>query len=119
MSDVGTTVKRIDAYYENLLKECYKDEEDAMATYAQTRDAVIEQLLPYALTNNYWWEQENIAMAYYQIHNQILVVKAKTFQKYYRKLMGKRYDYATFADPKKRQEIINEAEKKYIEKAGR
>lgn len=119
MSDVVEAINRINGYYENLLRECYKDEEDAIATYEQTRDAVVEQLLPYALTNNYWWEKENIAMAYYQIHNQILVVKAKTFQKYYRKLMGKKYDYAAFADPKKRQEIIKEAEAKYIEKAGR
>ena len=88
MEKAQTATFRIDSYYRNLLLECYKDEEDAMMTYERTKDEGIEQLLPYALVNNYWWEQESIAMAYFQIHNQILVVKAKTFQKYYQKLMG-------------------------------
>ena len=119
MEKAQTAVFKIDSYYRKLLLECYKDEEDAMMTYERTKDEVIAQLLPYALVDNYWWEQESIAMAYFQIHNQILVVKAKTFQKYYHKLMGKKYDYAEFADAKKRAEILKEAQAKYVQKASK
>lgn len=119
MSNVNDAIIRITDYYFNLLKISYRDEEDAMMRYAETRDAVIEQLLPYALEKNYWWEKEDINMAFYQIQNQILVVRAKAFQKYYQKLTGQKYDYSVFSNPEKRAEIIKEARKKMSAKAGR
>ena len=110
--------ERIIIYYRELIDESYPDDE-AKEVYKNTLDEVMEQLLPYAMDGNYWWEKNDVAMAYYQIHNKILVVRTQDFEKRYKELMGKKFDYMEFADPRNRAAIIKLAETKFNKKKGR
>lgn len=111
--------ERIIIYYRELIDESYPDDDEAKEVYKNTLDEVIQQLLPYAMNDNYWWEKNDIDMAYYQIHNKILVVRTKDFEKRYKELMGKKYNYAEFSDPRSRAAILKLAEAKYDKKKGR
>ena len=119
MSRVIEAVERISTYYMDLLKKSYRYEADASYAFERTRDDVIDLLLPYALADNYWWEKEDLAMAYYQIQTKILVVKTNTFKKYYKKLMGKKFDQGDFLNPEKRQKIVEESKIQYAKKVGK
>ena len=111
--------ERITSYYRELIDEIYPDQDEAIEVYKDTLDEVMEQLLPYAMYGNYWWEKNDIAMAYYQIHHKVLVVRGKDFEKRYKELMGKKFDYMEFADPRNRAAIIKLAETKFNKKKGR
>jgi hypothetical protein len=108
--------ERILNHYMKVLSESYADKKEAYSVYYDTYHDVIKELVPYALENNFWWEKNDVKMAYYQMQISTLVVNPKVFKKYYHKLMGSRFDQIAFADPEKRKEILKEADLRYNKK---
>lgn len=79
----------------------------------ETLPHIVELLMPYALENNYWWEEKSVKMAYYQMRLNDFVVDYNDFTRYYEKLMGKKYDPIDFSTSVKRKEMFEEATVKY------
>ena len=110
---------RILTHYKKVLSESYQTDNEATSIYLETKHDVVRELLPYALENNYWWENKDVKMAYYQMKVSTLVVSPKAFKKYYHRLMGKHFDPIAFSNPSKRKELVKEAELRYNKKSRR
>lgn len=115
-SDYLEIKERIEEYYKDLLSESMS-EEDANRYFVNSIDNVIEALLEYAKENNYWWEERNIKMAYYQMRTSVLVVPFDEFKKYYKELMDEEYDVAEMSNTNVRKNILKRAEENYKRKA--
>ena len=108
--------ERIEAYYKDLLSESM-DEEEAHKYFVNSIGNVIEALLGYAKENNYWWEERNIKMAYYQMRTSVLVVPFEEFKKYYKELMGEEYDFKEMTNTESRKDILKRSEENYKRKS--
>lgn len=104
--------KRIREHYEKLVLENYEPKE-AFSAYNDTVDEVVNKLMPYALNNNFWWEEKSTKMAYYQLQTNIMVVDYYEFMKYYKKLVGHKFEIDKLFDKDSRKKVIEEATQKY------
>lgn len=107
---------RICEYYKNLLKEEYDNVNEASKAYGETISEVLHHLMPYALENNFWWEEKSAKMAFYQLKTNVLVVKFEDFKKYYKKLTGKKLDLGDLQDYECLKKISKLAAKKFEKK---
>lgn len=112
---VEEMIERILSYYKELIEET--DVKDTGLKnydyYKFTSRDIVERLLPFAKDGNYWWEERSIKMAYYQMKIDILVVPFKDYCEYYKKLMGKEYDYKEMCCVSYREVLLKEADEKY------
>lgn len=104
--------ERIRKHYEKLVLENYEPNE-AFSAYNDTVDEVVNKLMPYALSNNFWWEEKSTKMAYYQLQTTIMVVDYYEFMKYYKKLVGHKLEIGKLYDKESRKKVIEEATQKY------
>ena len=104
--------ERIESYFKEYIRDL--DIKDSLIGYTEeTIPYIIDLLMPFALENNYWWEEKSVKMAYYQMRLSDFVVDYNDFIKYYEKLMGKKYDPIDFSSSRKRREMYEEANEKY------
>lgn len=104
--------ERIEVYFKEYMSDISNNVQ--LNDYIdETLPSIVELLMPYALENNYWWEEKSVKMAYYQMRLNDFVVDYNDFTHYYEKLMGKKYDPIDFSTSKKRQEMYEESNKKY------
>lgn len=104
--------ERIESYFKEFIDSMGVSEK--ITRYKEeTLPYIVDLLMPYAIENNYWWEEKSIKMAYYQMRHSDIVVDYKDFIHYYEKLMGKKYDPIDFSTPERRKEIYEESNKKY------
>lgn len=104
--------ERIVEYYKEVLEDTI-EEKERDSHFLKTVDFVVRTLKPYALDNNYWWEENNIKMAYYQMRTNLLVTRPDDFLKNYEKLMGRKYNSLEFMDDDNRLLVFQEADAKY------
>ena len=104
--------ERIEVYFKEYMSDISNDGQ--LNDYVkETLPSIVELLMPYALENNYWWEEKSVKMAYYQMRLNDFVVDYNDFTRYYEKLMGKKYDPIDFSTSVKRKEMFEEATVKY------
>lgn len=104
--------ERISEYYRELVFSMFSEEE-GLLKYKQNVGDVIDMLLPYAESDNYWWEERSKKMAYYQMKHKLLVVDKEDFSYWYKELMGKDFNIEEFKDDKKRAKLIEESKYRY------
>ena len=104
--------ERIESYFKEFIDNMGVNEK--FSRYKEdTMPYIVDLLIPYAMENNYWWEEKSIKMAYYQMRHSDFVVDYKDFVFYYEKLMDKKYNPIDFSTAERRKAIYAEANKKY------
>lgn len=104
--------ERIISYFVEFVNDINVDSEKDQYI-KDTAPYIVKLLMPYALENNYWWEEKSIKMAYHQMRLSDYVVDYNDFLYYYEKLMGKKYNPLDFASEEEKKNMYKEADKKY------
>ena len=100
--------ERIECYLREIIDDEYKklDEEEKEKKYKEIFSKVFPILYLYAKKNNYWWEEHNELLAYYQMRTDVIVVSMRKFRKWYRVLVGRDYNAEDLRNPETKEQIM-------------